>query len=107
MPRALGVLGDRLEAAPEAGPLDHVVDGGNERHAERDHEQRAQLEGRAPDRDDPFVARRVNGIGSGKTYAERGKATARMFSIANAIATVAATQPSVDPRTRYWWMTAK
>ena len=55
----------------------------------------------------PSLPARSNGIGSGNTYAERGKATARMFSIANAIATVAATQPSVDPRTRYWWMTAK
>ena len=40
-----------------------------------------------------------NGNGSGKTYAGRMKSTRRSASIANAIATLAATQPTVEPRT--------
>jgi len=59
--RPFDVLGDRLQPAAEPGVADHVVDDDCEGDAECDHEQRAKLEGRACNRDDPVAAGPVEG----------------------------------------------
>jgi hypothetical protein len=47
---------------------------------------------------------RRNGIGSGKTYPERGKNDSIAAWMAKARARVPPTQPSVDPRCRNGWI---
>ena len=103
-----GVLRDRLQPAPEARPADEQRHADREHDPERDHEQRAQLEGRAADRDDPVVPGAVERERVGEDVRRPDEERrARSAWIANAIATVAATQPSVDPRARYGWMNAQ